>query len=542
MATWMCAMSDPRYLDQEFRTANEPKVHPLVKGSFIFVPTTGMRLAPEVLVLELMREVFFDHHYGDGTTGAKDLDPDDVDPAGQRIYTEGDQAVIYALRGRRKKSKKAKTQDFFTPAYPWLARNAWLRKSSDRVVYNFLLSGPVAQYIWHSKRGREVGQGNFVGKIRGALAGNNSCYNSECSKKEILSAALVSTASDPGSLFNFIETAPATRNLLGKTGRNVSPFLDFEDDELAGRIAKDLEAICDLEPKIPRMQWLQLLMTFLRFSLPMWLLAQMRITCLVHRWIVDAVDKGVVLDQEDARQCLSIRNRGLLHPTLTPTREIFEHIDRYMKCRVELDILLYCLEAIRPAETKEKNKIKLEGSESDVLNIDELLILARDAAGDLHKMDRFGQVSKGEDISMQVFLAREGEQFSAWRRPRTSGQGKNIDEFFRVLYRAAQGDEAGGHLLSPEGEGAKRGFKIFPGQMLLKTIAYLAAQDKCSNHCQEERGMLVLQDVEDHFAEYGIDFSSAADARPLLMKSLQEMGLLKGSPDAGSSVAVECPY
>ena len=40
----------------------------------------------------------------------------------------------------------------------------------------------------------------------------------------------------------------------------------------------------------------------------------------------------------------------------------------------------------------------------------------------------------------------------------------------------------------------------------------------------------------------GIDFSYAADARPLLMQEMQAMGLLAGSPDAGSSVAVSCPY
>lgn len=539
-------MTDPRYLDPEYRTVNEPKVHPLVKESFVFVPTTGMRLAPEVLVLELMREVFFQRHYGDRSTGAKDLDPEDIDADGQLVYTDGDQAVIYALRGRRKKSKKASTQDFFAPAYPWLARNAWLRKSSDRVINNFLLSGPVAQYIWHSKRGHEVGQDDlrniFVDKIRGALAGYNSCTTSGCNGKDILSATLVSTAPDPGPLVGFIDKAPAIKNLRGRMERNVSPLLGIEDDELAGRIARDLEAICDLERKIPRMQWLQLLMTFLRFSLPMWLLAQMRITRLVHGWLLGAVDRGEIPDQEEILQCLAARNRGLLHPTLTPTRELFEHIDRYMKCRVELDIFFYCLEEVRPEETKGKNKLDLEGGGSDVLAIDKLLLLARDAASDLRGMDHFRQVSQGEDIDMHVFLTREGEHFSAWRRPRSSGQGKNIDEFFRVLYRAAQGDEAGGHLLVPEGEGANRGFKVFPGQLLLKTIAYLAAQDKWTENCGEERGMLVLQDVEDHFAEYGINFSSAADARPLLMRALQEMGLLKGSPDAGSSVAVECPY
>ncbi len=46
------------------KTANEPKVHPLIRNSFVFVPSAGMRLAPEILILELMREVFFERHYG----------------------------------------------------------------------------------------------------------------------------------------------------------------------------------------------------------------------------------------------------------------------------------------------------------------------------------------------------------------------------------------------------------------------------------------------------------------------------------------------
>jgi hypothetical protein len=155
-------------------------------------------------------------------------------------------------------------------------------------------------------------------------------------------------------------------------------------------------------------------------------------------------------------------------------------------------------------------------------------------------MERFKAVADGLDI--QTFLTREGEQFAAWRSPLMRGQGKNIDEFFRVLYRAELGDEAGGYLFVPEGRGAKRGFRVFPGQMLLKTVTYLGGESKCSSRPRGGAGKLVLQDVEEHFGHYGIDFSTAADARPLLMKELQAMGLLMGSPDAGSSVAVACPY
>jgi hypothetical protein len=287
------------------------------------------------------------------------------------------------------------------------------------------------------------------------------------------------------------------------------------------------------------MQWLQLLMTFLRFAMPMWLLAQMQITRLLHRWLLEATDSGSIVDLATIDAELSARNQGLLHPTLTATRELFEHIECYMKCRVEVNMLLYWLEQVAPNKIAGK-KLTHGGAGSDVLALESLLTLARDASSDIRDSDRFKKIAR--DLNVQTFLTREGEQFSAWRNPLMKGQGKNIDEFFRVLYRAELGDEEGGYLLTPEGRGAKRGFRVFPGQLLLKTATYLAAHDKWSCQPRGVAGKLVLQDVEELFGQYGIDFSIAADARPLLMLELQAMGLLAGSPDAGSSVAVACPY
>jgi hypothetical protein len=254
---------------------------------------------------------------------------------------------------------------------------------------------------------------------------------------------------------------------------------------------------------------------------------------------LEATDSGSIVDLATIDAELSARNQGLLHPTLTATRELFEHIECYMKCRVEVNMLLYWLEQVAPNKIAGK-KLTHGGAGSDVLALESLLTLARDASSDIRDSDRFKKIAR--DLNVQTFLTREGEQFSAWRNPLMKGQGKNIDEFFRVLYRAELGDEEGGYLLTPEGRGAKRGFRVFPGQLLLKTATYLAAHDKWSCQPRGVAGKLVLQDVEELFGQYGIDFSIAADARPLLMLELQAMGLLAGSPDAGSSVAVACPY
>ena len=287
------------------------------------------------------------------------------------------------------------------------------------------------------------------------------------------------------------------------------------------------------------MQWLKVLMTFLRLSLPMWLLAQMRITDLLHTWLLNAIDNEHFPETGRISRSIAERNRGLLHPTLTPTRELFEHIESYMKHRIELNILLYCIDQVRP-KLLDGKRLGIENVGSEILGVDELLRMASHSANDIKATDRFRSIANG--LSIATFLTREGEQFPGWRNPLMRGQGKNMDEFFRVLYRAEVGDEAGGYLLIPEGRGRGRGFRVFPGQLLLKTITFLAAKSKESDQERGGAGMLVLKDVEDHFVQYGVDFSNAADARPLLMRELQAMGLLTGSPDAGSSVAVSCPY
>jgi len=526
-------MSEPLYRQKEYRTANEPKVHPLVRKSFVFVPSTGMRLSPEILVLEIMREVFFERHYGE-TTGTRDLDPDEFDDERRHRFTVRQRAVLHALRGRRKKSKNSLTQRFFAPAYPSLAGLSWLGKNRERVIYNFLLSGPVAQYLWGQGPDTEYGkrqQQQLATAIRDALLGKMSCLDSSLNGKDILAATL-----GPDG-FNVDPVVPI-HNVIEKTGFSHT-VMRLSNDELASRITRDFLAICDIEGKIPRIQWLQLLMTFLRFAMPMWLLAHMQITRLLHSWLIEAVDKGRIVDTAAIIYGLSARNQELLHPTLTATRELFEHIECYMKFRVEVNILLYCLEQFRPEQIRGK-RLTLGEAGSSVLNVDSLLSLARDASGEIHDSARFQEIAGG--LNVQTFLTREGEQFSAWRSPLMKGQGKNIDEFFRVLYRAELGDEEGGYLLTPEGRGAKRGFRVFPGQLLLKMATYLAASEKWSNQPRGGAGKLVLQDVEELFGKYGIDFSTAADARPLLMNELQAMGLLTGSPDAGSSVAVANPY
>lgn len=526
--------------------ANEPKMPALIRRSFAFVPSVGMRLAPEVLLLELYRETFFDSHALGAS--ASDLDAEQRNDRGEYVHTREQRSVLHALRGRRRQTRSAREKPFFAPAYPRLAQNAWLRQRAERVIINLLfgkalgqgqrdhsICAPISQALWWNRETESARQEHtvFCSRLVQALFGAKTLVEDDPKDKDILSVTL--GAPDPNELV--LDTGSAQRLVEDKTRSLV--VMQF-DDELANRIFRDVLALCDLEKRVPRMQWLQILMTFLRFALPVWLLAQMRITELLMGWSIDALDDGPLASDDSIRDDLACRNRSLLSPSLIPTRELLERTERYMRSRVELSILIHCLAMFVDEGNADGKTLVVSGNSSNDLSVARFLQMLRDQADTLRQSAGFEAVAAGCPI--RVFLAREAEQFAAWRDPLKKGQGKNIDEFFRVLYRHDLGDEAGGHLLIPEGRGRTRGFRAMPGQLLLKTITYLAMKSKQENGSVRGGGMLTLEDVESHFLQYGVDFSAAADARPVLMRELQSMGLLAGSPDAGSSVAVGHPF
>ena len=94
-----------------------------------------------------------------------------------------------------------------------------------------------------------------------------------------------------------------------------------------------------------------------------------------------------------------------------------------------------------------------------------------------------------------------------------------------------KGDEDGGYLLTPK----DGGFVVFPGSLMLKVFTFLSGKTV-------DGRKLILRDVENHFSKYGIDFGKAGGARPRLIRVMQEIGMLRGSPDAGDSVEIEPQY
>ena len=436
------------------KSSNEPRMHSLADG-FLSLPSVAMRLAPEILTLELFREVFFGGTPADRSS-AQELQPDLRSEENEPIFDSGERAVITALRGRRKLTKGAKENRFYAPAYPSLARASWLRKKGERVIVRLLFQGAFAQSFWShgadSAEGKET-QRRVVEDMIKAFMGSQRDNHSD----DILKAAL-------GESIRAVSIDVARQNLLKITAPSSSPNTVFEADrdELADRIVEDFLLICELEQHVPRLLWLRILMSYLRFALPVWLLAQMRITVLVHGWMLDALNGANLPNQAEILRAFSARNLDLLSPTLTPTREVYSRITEYIRCRVELNVALFCLEQLRPDAVRGRVLSTRKVGQGSLRLID-ALGLARATSETLRAESVFGGAANAG-----IFLARVSESFRAWRDPLNKGQGKNIDEFLRVLYRAESGDEAGGYLLIREGRAESAGFRVFPGQLLLQ--------------------------------------------------------------------------
>jgi hypothetical protein len=509
---------------------NEPKMHVLLKG-FVAPPSVGMRLSPEILVLELFREVFF-QSTEDSHNSSRELSPEFRLKSGHHYFSEGERAVIYCLEGRRKAKKTDQGPRFYAPAYPHIARGAWLSKHRERTIGKLLFEGAFSQWLWWGSADSVTAKEKhceLVEVVVRALAGNTKDSNGT-PIQDILAAA-------SGAQLAPEKIRVATETLIDASGHE-DHVLKGVADPLSERVSLDFLELCRAERELPRLLWLRLLMTFLRFALPMWFLARLEITILLRDLLVGVLDGGPVPRIEDVQTRLRDRGSCLLTPSLTRSRLLFDRVSRYIRSRVELNVIIHLLEQLSPEKIKGK-KLVLKQVSKGHFGLTELFTMAAEASGEFRASD---DVARGAP-SFETSLARISENYPVWKNPLNCGQGRNISEFFRVLYKGESGHEEGGHLLIREGRSDATGFRTFPGPLLLQLIAFLAFRAKDADRRIVGGGSgLNLSDIENHFKIYGINFGAAAETRPLLTRELQNLGLLVGSPDAGSSVEVIVPF
>ena len=491
---------------------NEPSVPScLGRDSLVFAPTAGVRLAPELLVFELFRELGYGDSRNPDEKGAREFS-DVIDTP---LLSEAERLLLSTCRGRRKNKRAGKRVFFYAPPYLGLSRHAWLRRQTDRTMRDYFLGGPLAHQ--HERNGLD---NELVVK---ALLGHRSATNIEEScGKEVLSLLALKERNDPSrdTVYNHLTKAVAN-------ARSAPLAIGGHADRLAIKMTDDFLELCRFEAKIARREWLFFLVAFLRVATSMWMFAHLRITVMVRDWVLSAAENKAIPAVDETIRVICERYEGLLHPTSSPTREVFEHVETYMRARVELRLLVREIETMNiesfKSATGEAKKLSLDKQGAGFITLDDLLILTKNSD--------WSTVRNGK--TPRQWLTREAEKYPAWRSPQTVGQGKNIDEFIRVLYRSAEDDSGSGLFIRCSATTTK----IVPGHRLLQLFAFFAARAKPRSRGRDG-GKLVLRDIERHLYEYGIDFRSSSFGRPLLMEKLMEGGFLVGSPDAGESADV----
>ena len=120
---------------------NEPALPAcLGTNSLVFAPTAGMRLAPEVLVFELFREL----GYGDSRNADETKAREFSDVVDTPSLSEAERLLLSTCRGRQKSTRSRRTEFFYAPPYLGLSRHAWLRRRTDRTMRDYFLGGPLA--------------------------------------------------------------------------------------------------------------------------------------------------------------------------------------------------------------------------------------------------------------------------------------------------------------------------------------------------------------------------------------------------------------
>ena len=495
-------------------TLTECGWHKSIEFSFLSMPTAGNRTSSDDLVIELYREVFFEKR-SEGAS-LKRIDPEEMQQDGKPVFEEDEKKSLYMSRGRKKKTARLKkSDDFYVPLYPSLARRSWLREGSERGIKRYLLN-VIAQHLSTNSAMKD----NFIEIFYKALLGKRDGIKDIAGLKIDILKGCVSEAEGRNKLSDLCEDADqSTFKLQNK-----------KSDFLSKTIFNDLKHLCELEKDLDRLQWMSLLKTFLSFSTSVWLLSQMKITITLRDKLLsimsDHTDCSV--DERWVDKIIQSRHHQLLKPTMAAKiYQLEEYLQQYVKARNELNVLVAVVEKYSPTLDWSDKTLKLhEVSKSD-LGILELM------ASGFKMKGKLAIELKGKDL--RVMLTRHCESFSAWRATLNTNVNptKSYREYLRPLRKMDQGDD-GGHLIIPNRHN-KSEYKIFPGNLTLRLITYLAAKANTNKK-------LILADVENHFKSYGLDFGEKGEIRGMLISSLQDMGLLKGSPDADDSVAVENPY
>lgn len=518
--------------------ASEPKVPACIRSSGVLrVPAAAPRQAPEELLLELMRSVFFR-----ADDVRRSLPAQRLTPSSEGL-TAAEVAAVRAFRGRQKKeaTSTAEIDHYYAPAYPQLARTSWLRPKDARVVVEFLFQTVLGAHLatLASPDDQARVRDDLAAATVRALLGDTAKGPSGAS--DILADAVERTSVTEEDGFEILKHllqdryGPSRR--VGDSGHH-GDHRRFAGCEFTEVAFNDWRSLVNLERALSRHHWLALVSCYLRLVIPMAALVQSRGVVLLDRWLRGALSGITLPTQEDIESTFVRRGRGLLRPTQELCKDHLDAIGEYMRARVRLSVLLEDLrdKGILADEHLEGTLVAKRAAAPGELKILDLLrrVAARRDTYAKQVRSEMGIGDVGDFAERRA--ARLCEEYSAWRKPLDVGPGKLLKWLMYPLYCVGQFDERGSHLMvQPQ---RRLMFTIEPGPLVLQFMTLMRSIQMRRSASRPP----VLRDVEEHMRHYGVDFAARPQGRTLLVSQMQHIGLLVGSADAGESARIRNPY
>ncbi|MFL2482239.1 MAG: hypothetical protein ACJ0HZ_06560 [Woeseiaceae bacterium] len=296
--------------------------------------------------------------------------------------------------------------------------------------------------------------------------------------------------------------------------------INNKNDKLSEVIFNDFYALLELwdHADINRIEWIKYLKNYLAFVSCIHVLSQQKIIIELNSHL-KSVFKGKKVDIDRVYQSVSNRHQNLFVPDLVAKNIIDNHLVDFFRARVEFNLLIAFIEKKLDLDFSKQQIVMTDQGSKDQIPIDEIFNHARTIA----------QNENYDANQFDIDITKSCEEFNWFNSP-LKGVGKNRREFFYSIRKSDAHDD--GYLLEQKKHGNKIiGYVVFPGQNLIELMMIFANSDR-----NEDKQKLVLNHLEKKFECYGINFTqSKKSTRNHLILSLQNIGMLKGSPDAQES-------
>ncbi len=237
-------------------------------------------------------------------------------------------------------------------------------------------------------------------------------------------------------------------------------------------------------------------------------------------------------------------DKPLLQVSSEYDESITQLVEGYQRERVEV---FECLRRIAESDSfKDKfifEDCKLVASgggfpDENTLNFEDFFGKIHKYSVDLWKELGDDTLESSSKNNWSTVISRWANAYPSYQKPAQSSPksaGTNLLYLLNCARKSAGGDERASHLFETQ-KRQRLLWRVLPGPLTIQLFVHLATRENSGKNRQTTIG-----DLFSHLAVYRLGTDTEA-GRSAILDSLENLGLLRGSPDAGASLPIRDPF